>query len=124
MQQFSSKKSGNGTYNPSDCPLCPGELVTYSGIYEICHQDEPRAQALLVRHSIFPLCKRCGNEVRYKLVQVAPHISEDPDFVESVSESDVSSFTGASLGMSPVQLGFNHGFRYSQDDLEARHEDS
>src|SRR5690349_7160333 len=120
MEQFSLPANGSGIYDQSDCPLCPGELVTQSGIYEICHKDEPRVKVLLVRHSIFPFCKRCSHEVRYKLLQAAPHISVDPDFHESIAESDIPETSNASSSMSPVQLGVSHGFRYSQEHLQAR----
>ena len=67
----------------ADCTYEPETLVPLSGVYEICHRDEPREWALLLRDDIFKPCKRCGMEVRYKLVRAAPHISEDRDF-ESV----------------------------------------
>jgi hypothetical protein len=47
-------------FDQSDCTLAPGELIEHSGIYEICHQDEPRASVILMRNSIFPFCRRCG----------------------------------------------------------------
>ena len=96
MEQFSLQENGSGNYDQSDCLISPGELVTQSGIYEICHKDEPRVKVLLVRNSIFPFCKRCGEQVRYKLLQAAPHISEDPDFLESASEADIPRSTNAS----------------------------
>ena len=122
IEQFSLQENGSGNYDQSDCLMSPGELVIQSGIYEICHQDEPRVKVLLVRNSIFPFCRRCGEQVRYKLLQAAPHISEDPDFLECASESDIRRSTNASPSVSPVQLGFTHGFRYSQDNVQARRE--
>jgi hypothetical protein len=124
MQRFSSREHEIEIYDQSDCPFCPGELIVISGIYEICHRDEPRVKVLLVRNTIFPMCKRCADEVRYKMVRAAPHISEDPDFVENVSNADIATATSTSLGVSSVQLGFSHGFRYSQECLEARREGS
>ena len=120
----SPKENGHRSYDQTDCLLCPGEPVTQSGIYEICHEDEPRVNVVLVRDSIFPFCRRCGERVRYKLVMAAPHISEDSDFVEDTSGSDNPPFPLASSTVSPVQLGFAHGFRYSQDDVQARREDT
>ncbi|MGZ4859958.1 MAG: hypothetical protein ACXV8M_10415, partial [Candidatus Angelobacter sp.] len=37
------KDTNIAAFDQSDCTLAPGELVDQSGIYEICHQDEPRA---------------------------------------------------------------------------------
>jgi hypothetical protein len=103
----------------SDCPFSVGELVEQSGIYEICHVDEPRVSVLLIRHTIFPYCRRCGDSVRYKLVQAAPHISEDPDFLEDFE--DFTETDNPPLKMTtpnntfPLQLGIAHGFRFWQD---------
>jgi hypothetical protein len=58
----------------------PNQLIPVSGIYEICHRNESRIMALLLRHDLFPLCIQCGEEVRYRLVRRVAHISEDPDF--------------------------------------------
>lgn len=69
-------------FDQSDCTLIPGEPVAESGIYEICHSDEPRTPLLLLKNSFFPFCRKCGELVRFKLLQSAPHISEDPDFKE------------------------------------------
>jgi hypothetical protein len=114
-------KHGNITiFDQDDCQLAPGELVRQSGIYEICHQDEPRATVILMRHTVFPYCRRCGDQVRYKVLELVPHISEDPDFQEDTPKPDnphlkmeiqTSSF--------PMQLGRAHGFRFQQDTLQA-----
>lgn len=107
-------------YNPtlfdqSDCLLTPGEAVKESGIYEICHVDEPRIMVFLLRNTLFPYCKRCAHQVRYKLVHAAPHISEDPDFTEDFPEPDDPAATMAvPANAFPLQLGIAHGFRFSQ----------
>jgi hypothetical protein len=107
-------------YDQTDCTLAPGELVEQSGIYVICHQDEPRASVILMRHTVFPYCRRCGEMVRYKIQELVPHISEDPDFQEDLPGADnplhkmdipTSTF--------PMQLGRAHGFRFQQDTLQA-----
>jgi len=64
----------------ADCLYLPETLVSSSGVYEICHKNEPREWVLLLREDVFKACDRCGVEVRYKLVRPAPHISEDRDF--------------------------------------------
>ena len=108
------------TFDQTDCFLTPGELVQQSGIYEICHQDEPRANMILMRNTIFPYCRRCGERVRYKVLELIPHISEDPDFQEDLPGTDnpphkmmipTSTF--------PMQLGRAHGFRFQQEAVQA-----
>src|SRR5581483_78001 len=71
-----------------DCPYGAGETIEQSGLYEICHYDEPRTRAVLVLNGIFPYCRQCGEKVRYRLVQAVPHISEDPDFNEFFEAPD------------------------------------
>ena len=107
------------TYEQSDCTLAPGELVGQSGIYEICHHDEPRANVLLMRHTIFPYCRRCGEMVRYRLLELVPHISEDPDFQEHPAGTDNPSHKMMiPTPTFPMQLGRAHGFRFQQDCLQ------
>jgi hypothetical protein len=108
------------TFDQTDCLLAPGEMVEQSGIYEICHQDEPRATVILMRNTIFPYCRRCGERVRYKVLELIPHISEDPDFQEDAPGTDnpshkmmIPTFTF------PMQLGREHGFRFQQETLQA-----
>lgn len=134
-------KNGNGIhYDISDCPISPGTLVEESGIYEICHVDEPRVTVLLLRNTFFPHCERCGENVRYKLVQAVPHISEDPDFLAGFEEADNSplnltipnntvpqwspqhALLLALLLLSRVmgwKLGVGHGFRFWQQFVQA-----
>ena len=108
------------TYDQSDCTLAPGELVDQSGIYEICHHDEPRANVLLMRHTIFPYCRRCGEMVRYRLLELVPHISEDPDFQEHPAGTDNPSHKMMiPTPTFPMQLGRAHGFRFQQETLQA-----
>jgi hypothetical protein len=110
------KARTSSIYDQSDCTLNPGEPVMHSGIYEICHSDEPRTSLLLLRNSVFPLCRKCGDSVRFKLLQAAPHISEDPDFHEDLSATDNSMLNqGIPTSLSPTQLGIAHGFRFLQE---------
>jgi hypothetical protein len=121
-------------FDQTDCTLNPGELIQHSGIYEICHEDESRATVLLMRNTIFPLCRDCGERVRYKLLRVVPHISEDEDFREDDFHEDPDSREdhfcedpgGDNPGHTmqvptsklPIQLGKAHGFRFQQDTLQ------
>ncbi len=94
-------------------------MVEHSGIYEICHVDEPRVTVVLTRNTIFPLCRRCGDAVRYKLIHSAPHISEDPDFLEEFTETDNPKYTMAVPETRfPFQLGIAHGFRFWQNVVQ------
>lgn len=106
-------------FDQSDCTLAPGEPVSESGVYEICHVDEPRRTALLLRNTIFPFCRRCGDSVRYRLVQSAPHISEDSDFVEGFKEDNPIVMSGVLDSSFPLQLGRPHGFRFWQQIVQA-----
>lgn len=103
-------------FDQSDCTLIPGEPVAQSGIYEICHSDEPRTSLLLLKNSFFPFCRKCGELVRFKLLQSAPHISEDPDFKEDNPPIDNSIMNqGTQISLFPTQLGIAHGFRFLQE---------
>jgi len=107
-------------FDQSDCTLCPGELIEHSGIYEICHQDEDRATVILMRNTIFPYCRRCGEHVRYKLVQAVPHISEDDDFREDPPAADNPPYAmRIPTSTFPLQLNEEHGFRFQQNTLPA-----
>jgi hypothetical protein len=119
-QQEKMNPRNTARFDQTDCILAPGELVEQSGIYEICHQDEPRATVILMRNTIFPYCRRCGERVRYKVLELIPHISEDPDFQEGSPGTDnpshkmmIPTFTF------PMQLGRAHGFRFQQETLQA-----
>ena len=107
-------------FDQSECLISPGEIVTRSGIYEICHADEPSVTVLLTVNTIFPFCRQCGDRVRYKLLHAAPHISEDEDFQEDFSTPDNPArrivFPKYSL---PLQLGISHGFRFGQETFQA-----
>jgi hypothetical protein len=106
-------------FDQSDCTLVPGEAVLISGVYEICHLDEPRRSVLLLRDTIFPWCRQCGESVRYKLVQPAPHISEDPDFIEGIEEDNPIVMSGVLPNSFPLQLGRPHGYRFWQQIVQA-----
>jgi len=105
-------------YDQSDCTLEPGEPIVCSGIYEICHFDENRATAILMRNTIFPYCRQCGERVRYKLLQPIPHISEDPDFREEAPDNP-NYLMQVPTTTFPMQLGKAHGFRFHQDTIQA-----
>ncbi|HEY7406307.1 MAG TPA: hypothetical protein VIB39_22465 [Candidatus Angelobacter sp.] len=105
-------------FDQTDCTLNPGELIQHSGIYEICHVDDSRATVLLMRHTYFPFCRQCGENVRYRLVRPVPHISEDEDFHEAGGDNPGYSMK-THISTPTVQLGRAHGFRFHhQDNLQ------
>ena len=103
---FKKINGDRGKRPQGDCPFEPGEIVAESGLYEICHSDEPRTSAVLVRGERFPVCNRCGEEVRYKLLQAVPHISEDPDF--ALPADNPANLSASPMGQFPRQLGATH----------------
>jgi hypothetical protein len=106
-------------FDQAECLLSPGELVQYSGIYEICHHDEPRSTVIFIRNTIFPYCRRCGDLVRYKILELVPHISEDPDFQEDPPDADNPCYKmRIPTPTFPMQLNRAHGFRFQQNDLQ------
>ena len=104
----------------SDCPFPPGDMVSDSGLYEICHyDDEPRSRVILTVRGVFPQCRRCGDKVRYKLLERVPHISEDPDFNEFFTGPyNPALDSSAPTQAFPMQLGQAHGFRFWQNTLQ------
>lgn len=71
---------GYSSSEAPDGPFAAGDTVPESGIYRLeCHDDPPDTVAH-VRNLVFPPCERCGKRARYRLVQRAPYILEDPDF--------------------------------------------
>jgi hypothetical protein len=58
----------------------PAERVPDTGIYELLHESGSSGTIVLVRDREFPACPDCGSAVRFRLIQAAPHISEDEDF--------------------------------------------
>jgi hypothetical protein len=107
--------AASNTETQSDCPFSPGEVVSRSGLYEICHYREPRTTVILTVNGFFPFCRECGDKVRYKLLRAVPHISEDPDFKESVSADNPQIETATANPTFPVQLGLTHGFRFWEE---------
>ena len=66
----------------------PGESVLTTGIYTASHyQHRLPHDVFAVEGDCFPACKRCGNRIRYKLIQAATHIAADRDFSKTVSNS-------------------------------------
>jgi hypothetical protein len=116
MEDFAARSNG---WDQSDCHYKPGEVVLESGLYEICHYNEPRAKVILTFRGIFPFCRTCGDKVRYKLLQAVPHISEDPDFKEAIRADNLQAEMVNQKHNFPLQLGWAHGFRFCQDTAQA-----
>ena len=117
MQEHATKSTD---YDQADCPFPAGETIEQSGLYEICHHDEPRTTVILVHNGVFPFCRQCGEKVRYKLLQAVPHISEDPDFNEFLEGPYNPAMESASQSHAvPIQLGLAYGFRFFQEPVQA-----
>jgi hypothetical protein len=59
-----------------------GEIIPESGIYEVIHEKAHREthESVLVKGDPFPVCETCHNNVRFRVVRVAPYIFDDEDF--------------------------------------------
>jgi len=59
----------------------PGEVVPKAGLYLVLHHEHRKNhEVTLFKGEQFPLCRRCGEKVRFQLVLMATHIGEDADF--------------------------------------------
>jgi len=59
----------------------PGRRVLTSGIYEVTHADHRRPHRVTaVMGENFPFCRDCGDQVRFRLVESADHITVDWSF--------------------------------------------
>ncbi len=62
-------------------PYKAGDRVSHSGVYRVIHADgSPPTQVVMLRDETVVACSKCGDKVRFRLVQRAPHILEDEDF--------------------------------------------
>jgi hypothetical protein len=69
--------------HPDEVLLRCGEIVPKSGIYEALHgaaHGNEAAPVIAVRGEMVQPCSYCGQELRLRLIYMAPHISEDSDF--------------------------------------------
>jgi hypothetical protein len=59
-----------------------GEVVRYTGIYEVIHDLHHREAHEVVMHvgDSFPTCDNCGDRVKFKVIRTAPYIFDDEDF--------------------------------------------
>ena len=59
----------------------PGESVPKGGLYLVIHHEHrENHEATLFIGEQFPSCRRCGEKVRFRLLQPATHVDEDADF--------------------------------------------
>jgi hypothetical protein len=80
QQRHMDVRLGYSPDEPLDRPYEAGDAVPESGIYRLeCH-DIPADTSALIRNRVFPDCELCGGRARYRLIQKAPYILEDPDF--------------------------------------------
>lgn len=59
----------------------PAEPAPESGIYQVLHYRHRLSHEVTIhRGDVFPYCSECGNNVRFRLVRVAPELTEDRSF--------------------------------------------
>jgi hypothetical protein len=65
LQVYGMKEHSN-----SSKKLVPGELVPKSGIYRVTHDSHRLMhEATLLKNDRFPVCKQCGQQVRFELLR-------------------------------------------------------
>jgi hypothetical protein len=59
-----------------------GDVVRYTGIYEVIHDGHHREAHEVVMHvgDLFPVCDTCNEQVKFKVIRTAPYIFDDEDF--------------------------------------------
>jgi hypothetical protein len=59
----------------------PGEPVSLSGVYQVRHyRHRLPHEATLLEGEVFPQCRYCRAEVRFRLMRGAERVEEDYDF--------------------------------------------
>jgi hypothetical protein len=59
-----------------------GSIVSESGIYEVIHdqQHAQKHEVTCIKGKRFPPCRKCGDDVGFKLVRSAVHIEDNQWF--------------------------------------------
>lgn len=66
----------------------PGDHVSESGIYLVIHQAHREShEAVVLRGAVFPVCRECGANVRYRLLRSAASLDADTDFTASNAQN-------------------------------------
>jgi hypothetical protein len=66
----------------------PGEKVPTTGIYTATHyQHRLPHDVFAVEGDRFPVCRKCGDAMRFALVQSAHHVDLDRDFSQAAGNS-------------------------------------
>lgn len=59
----------------------PGSRAPRTGAYTVTHRLHRLSHIVLMEeHQAFPLCKKCGDDVRFELYMRIQHLSSDRDF--------------------------------------------
>jgi hypothetical protein len=59
----------------------PGESISVSGVYQVRHyRHRLPHEATLLEGEVFPQCRYCRVEVRFRLMRGAERVEEDYDF--------------------------------------------
>lgn len=58
----------------------PGDTVPTSGIYTALHIDHRSSHSVVaIQGEQFPACRRCGENVRFRVSRLLPHMTHDFD---------------------------------------------
>lgn len=56
----------------------PGEAAPVGGIYEVIHAaHRPPHEVILTAGEVLPVCRSCGDAVRFRLARRAEHANRD-----------------------------------------------
>ena len=59
-----------------------GEEIAVSGLYRVFHSGHRTSHEVVVRaREKFPRCSKCKDNVLFELLQAAPEIEQDRDFI-------------------------------------------
>jgi len=66
-----------------DTTYTPGDTVPTSGIYQVIHEpgeNKKPHEVIALQGELFPVCRTCLREVKFKLLKAANHIRQDDSF--------------------------------------------
>ncbi|MGH9521692.1 MAG: hypothetical protein ACRD3E_04080 [Terriglobales bacterium] len=76
----------------------PGERAEATGVYRAVHLRHRMPHEITVLEGeIFPLCKRCGEHVRFELIHAAPRLTGDVDLLLALCSIGAALFMSCGL---------------------------